>query len=148
MDIQVREIRSEDYSRWRELYAEYLRFYETALDSDLEQRVWHRLIAGEIHSLIAITNGEIVGIAHFHIQISTWAINGHLYLEDLYVDEAFRKQGIARQLIAAVEDQAKEAACSEMYWITRESNAPARALYDSIATKSNFVRYEIKFNAD
>lgn len=35
------------------------------------------------------------------------------YLEGLYVKESFRKQGVAKQLVKACEDWAKEKGCSE-----------------------------------
>jgi GNAT superfamily N-acetyltransferase len=146
MDLDLRSIHIDDHARWLELYEAYLRFYEATPVPDSIQLVWDRLISGEIRSLAASVNGEIGGIAHFHIQTSTWADSGHLYLEDLFVEPASRGQGIGRALIAAVESIAKQENCGEMYWMTREGNRTARALYDSLATASDFVRYEIKLN--
>jgi hypothetical protein len=46
-------------------------------------------------------------------------------------------------LISEVKKVAIRDKCSELYWITKESNSVARKLYDKLATKSGFVRYEI-----
>jgi ribosomal protein S18 acetylase RimI-like enzyme len=57
--------------------------------------------------------------------------------------ESQRGQGVARQLISAVKDRAREAGSTELFWITRASNLRAQALYDKIAVKRDFIRYEI-----
>jgi ribosomal protein S18 acetylase RimI-like enzyme len=144
MDIEYRDFRSGDYAEWKVLYEAYLRFYEATSSEESKDLVWSRLLTNEIRGLAAIQNGALIGIAHFHLQISTWADDGHLYLEDLFVSESARNQGVARKFIQLIEDVAKEHKCSEMYWITRESNFAARALYDSVARATDFVRYEIK----
>jgi ribosomal protein S18 acetylase RimI-like enzyme len=86
----------------------------------------------------------VVGIVHFHYQLSTWAQTWHCYLEDLYVSEDARGKGAARALIEEVKRLAIERKCSELFWITKESNQIARKLYDKVAAVSDFVRYEIR----
>jgi ribosomal protein S18 acetylase RimI-like enzyme len=93
-----------------------------------------------------VSNGEVVGIAHFHYQLSTWSDTLHCYLEDLYVAEDARGKGAASSLIAAVQDLAIQNKCSELFWITKESNTVAKKLYEQVATLSDFVRYEKKLN--
>jgi GNAT superfamily N-acetyltransferase len=93
---------------------------------------------------LAEVNGEVVGIVHFHYQLSTWSNTFHCYLEDLYVNEDARGKGVATALIAEVKKLAIEQECSELFWITKESNALARKLHEKVALVSDFVRYEIK----
>ena len=144
MGFTCRKLSSDDFDQWRALYEGYLSFYKATLTEESKAIVWQRLLSGEIRGLGAFEGDTLVGIAHFHLQMSTWADDGHLYLEDLYVAETARNRGIARALIEAIESEAKSEKCSEMYWITRESNSTARSLYDSMALLSDFVRYEIK----
>jgi ribosomal protein S18 acetylase RimI-like enzyme len=146
MEVQYRELRSEDKNRWQELYESYLEFYETSFEQSAKDLVWERLLSGTIRGLAADAGGQVVGIAHFHFQTNTWSEIGHCYLEDLYVDPGHRGKGIARALIENIEEVAKSAGCSEMYWITRATNTTAQALYDQVATKTDFLRYEIKFD--
>ena len=146
MGIEIRPLQAEDRSEWLKLYESYLAFYEAEISAESKELVWQRVLSTEIRGLVAVLDGSIAGIAHFHIQLSTWADRGHLYLEDLFVDVGHRNMGIARSLIHAIESVAKFEKCSEMYWITREGNKTARALYDSVANATDFVRYEIKLN--
>ena len=143
MSITVRQFQDADKSSWLELFHSYLKFYDAypnEMDTDL---LWDRLTNSDpqIQGLVAESNGVVVGIAHFHYQLSTWSDTSHCYLEDLYVAEGERGTGIATELIAKVEELAIKHGCSELYWITKESNTTARKLYDKIANLSDFVRY-------
>ena len=145
MSLVIRSISPEDKPAWNILYRSYLVFYETVpVDSSVE-RVWQRISSSpaEIEVLVAELDGGVVGFAHFHYQVSTWAEHGVCYLEDLFVLESVREHGVATALISEVKNIAIQEDCSELYWITKESNSLARNLYDKLATKSDFVRYEI-----
>jgi GNAT superfamily N-acetyltransferase len=146
VSINVRQIEVEDKSSWQELYLSYLKFYESEPVESSTEILWNRLAKGEpkIQGLVAESNGEIVGIAHFHYQLSTWSDTLHCYLEDLYVTEGSRGKGVATILIAEVKKFAIEHKCSEFFWITKQSNQTARKLYDKVAALSDFVRYEIR----
>ncbi|MBJ7281001.1 MAG: GNAT family N-acetyltransferase [Rhodoluna sp.] len=146
MNITVRQIAVEDRSSWLELYHAYLKFYESEPVESSTELLWNRLTKAEpkIQGLVAESNGEIVGIAHFHYQLSTWSDTLHCYLEDLYVSEEARGKGLATALIAEVRKFAIEHECSELFWITKESNQTARKLYEKVAAVSDFVRYEIR----
>ena len=145
MSITVRQIEPRDKTSWQELYLAYLKFYDTEPIESGVALVWQRLTGEpEIQGLVAEFDGAVVGIAHFHYQLSTWSDTFNCYLEDLYVSEEARGKGAATVLIAEVKKLAMEQECSELFWITKESNALARKLYDKVAVASDFVRYEIK----
>jgi ribosomal protein S18 acetylase RimI-like enzyme len=44
-----------------------------------------------------------------------------------------------------VEERARRAGASRVYWLTHESNAAARALYDKLAERSGFIQYRKLF---
>ena len=148
MTVTIRQIEIQDKASWKELYVAYLKFYESEPLESSTELLWNRLTKGEpaVQGLVAVSNGEVVGIAHFHYQLSTWTHTFHCYLEDLYVAEDARGKGVASALIAAVEDLAIQNKSSELFWITKESNTVARKLYERVATLSDFVRYEKKLN--
>jgi GNAT superfamily N-acetyltransferase len=64
-------------------------------------------------------------------------------LEDLFVDETIRGQGIGRALIDAVLDEAKKRGCSRVYWNTDETNQTARKLYDTYVLESGKRQYRV-----
>ena len=82
-----------------------------------------------------------VGLVHLLLHRSTWSNGFYCYLEDLFVDPTQRGRGIGRALIEAVYAEADARQCTRTYWMTQETNATARALYDRVATKSPFVQY-------
>ena len=89
--------------------------------------------------------GRLCGIAHYLFHRSCWTIGNYCYLQDLFVAEGARNLGLGRALIAAVEERARSAGASRVYWLTQESNAHARALYDKLAERSGFIQYRKLF---
>ena len=146
----MRPLSEGDREPWQRLYYSYLEFYESEPFEPATEILWSRLIAAEpvIQSAVIEVDGQIAGFVHFHYQLSTWTHSFHCYLEDLYVDENYRDMGLATALIAEVKRAAAEMKCSELYWITREGNEIARRIYDKLAKKSDFVRYEILLEQD
>ena len=59
----------------------------------------------------------------------------------LFVAADARKHGLGRALIEAVEQKARARGASRVYWLTHESNATARALYDTLADRPGFIQY-------
>jgi hypothetical protein len=47
-----------------------------------------------VHALVADRGRELIGLAHYLFQRSTWFINSQCYLQDLYVSEATRSGGV------------------------------------------------------
>ena len=146
MSINVRQLQVGDKPAWEELLFAYLKFYETSPSDVNSELLWDRLTNPEpqIQALVAEANGVVIGIVHFHYQLSTWSETSHCYLEDLYVAEGARGKGVAKALIQQVQELAIKQGCSELFWITKESNSIARKLYDKVADLSDFVRYEKK----
>lgn len=139
----IRPLVAADRRAWDGLWAGYLDFYRTTLDPAVTEAAWQRLVApqGDLRGLVAESRGQLVGFAHYLLHPSTWALQNYCYLEDLYVGEAARGQGLGRALITAVEMAAREAGASRLYWITHQDNSRARALYDEMAEHAGFIQY-------
>lgn len=141
--VAIRRFTPADRDDWERLFDGYLTFYERSLDSDALERAWEELGRDTvIHGLGAEMDGRLVGIVHFleHASTSTADV---CYLQDLFTEPAARGRGVARALIAAVVEAARDRGCSRVYWMTHESNATARRLYDRVAVNNGFIRYEI-----
>jgi GNAT superfamily N-acetyltransferase len=54
----------------------------------------------EFEAILAFLDGEPAGCALFHARFSTWLGRPGLYLEDLYVTEEARGQGVGKRLMA------------------------------------------------
>ena len=142
MPVRVAALAVADHARWRELARGYKAFYKTPVTDAEYQRAWKRLLANDgVWGLGAHHDGRLVGITHYLFHSSTW--NEEVcYLQDLFIDPALRRRGIARALIEAVAKAALARGAERLYWLTQENNAAARALYDQVAKYNHFIRYD------
>ena len=142
--MKTRALSKTDYPAWRPLWDQYLVFYQHQLSEEQTLLTFERLVAGEsgFHAIVIEVDDQIVGFAHCSFTSSTWAETMELYLEDLFVDPAQRGKGLGRELIESVAAFAKETGSRKLYWKTHKDNQVAQRLYDSLATKSDFVTYE------
>ncbi|WP_210490831.1 GNAT family N-acetyltransferase [Microvirga antarctica] len=143
--ILIRPVEPGDREAWQALWEGYLAFYKAALSPDITQSTWARLHdpSEPVHGLVAVLNGDVVGIVHYLFHLSTWTKGSYCYLEDLYASDKARNRGIGRHLIEAVADRAREAGAARLYWNTHETNETARALYDKVAVRSGFLQYRL-----
>ena len=140
--MRVAPLRPEDRAAWQPLAEGYKRFYGTAVTPAEYDECWRRLQANDgVHGLGGFVNGRLVGIAHYLFHTSAWA-RENCYLQDLFVDEAARGQGVAAALIEAVAQAARERQAARFYWLTQDHNTRARALYDRVAQHRGFIRYD------
>ncbi len=142
MQLIVASLQPEDRAAWEVLARGYKAFYKTHVEPEGYETAWRRLLRREdVFGLGARADGELVGIAHYLFHTNVWMPNV-CYLQDLYVAPGMRGRGIARRLIAAVADAAREAKAGRYYWMTQEHNVTARALYDKVARFNGFIRYD------
>jgi GNAT superfamily N-acetyltransferase len=142
-EIAIDKLVAIDRMEWERLFRGYLEFYAMTLDETAMDRAWSEFQADErMHALGARLDGKLVGIVHFLEHPSTTAPDV-CYLQDLFTEPAARGRGVARALIAAVVDAARQRGNTRVYWVTHESNATARRLYDQVAINSGFIRYQI-----
>lgn len=148
LPITIRPVLPAERSAWQPLWNGYLTFYETKLSQAVTDATWARLHdpAEPMHVLGAYFGVRLVGIAHYLFHRSCWSIGDYCYLQDLFVVDDVRGQGAGRALIAAVERAARAAGANRVYWLTKEDNFPARALYDRVADRSGFIQYRKLFS--
>lgn len=133
-----------DKAEWLPLWQAYLDFYNNPLPDDLTDLTFDRFLdpAEPMGLFVARDGDRLVGFAAYLFHRSTWAREGYCYLEDLYVDEAARGQGVARALIEAVANAAKAKGATRLYWVTHDHNSRARSLYDKVADFPGLVNYQ------
>ncbi len=145
-DIAIRPLEKGDHADWRRLWRAYLDFYETELPQEVYAGTWERLFSpGEFEpkGLIALVDGRAVGLTHYMYHRSGWSLANKCYLQDLFVDSEVRGGGVGAALIGAVRKAAEKAGAGEVYWLTHESNAKARRLYDHVARNTGFIKYRL-----
>lgn len=141
--MKIRDIRADDHRQWEALWAGYLAFYQNALPTEVTDTTWSRLLDPSEPMFCLVAEGEagLLGIVHCVLHRGTWALGDFCYLEDLFVSPNARGQGVGRALVDAVYARADALGCERVYWLTHESNASARALYDRVARRTGFIQY-------
>ncbi len=83
-------------------------------------------------ALIAEWNGAPCGFALYFFNFSTFVGKHGVYLEDLFVPEAHRGNGIGKALLIRLAQIAKENNCGRLEWSVLDWNAPAIRFYKSL----------------
>ena len=83
-----------------------------------------------------IADGEKVGFALFFHNFSTFLGRAGLYLEDLYVKEAYRGKGYGKALFTELARIAVERGCGRFEWWCLDWNQPSIDFYKSMGAVS------------
>ncbi|MEB3216869.1 MAG: GNAT family N-acetyltransferase [Nostocales cyanobacterium 94392] len=79
--------------------------------------------------ILAEISGKTVGFALFFPNYSTFLTQPGIYLEDLFVLEEYRQQGVGKALLTKVASIAVERNCGRLEWSVLNWNEPAKAFY-------------------
>ena len=83
-------------------------------------------------ALVAEMDGEPVAVALYFFTYSTWSSRNGLFLEDMYVRPAFRKQGVGKALMRRLIEIAHERGCRRFHWFVLRANRAAVCFYESL----------------
>ncbi|WBU65027.1 GNAT family N-acetyltransferase [Paracoccus aerodenitrificans] len=144
--MRIRPVEEDDRAQWQALWHGYQVFYgyEDRPQSFFDT-AFSRLLSGEagdFRGLVAEDSAELVGLTHYVFHPNLWRPEGVCYLQDLFTLPAARGKGVGRALIAAVRDAAAERGVNTVYWLTAEDNYAGRILYDRVATRTPFIKYQ------
>ena len=142
--FKLRQLNKDDFDRWKRLWSAYLTFYDTSLNGLIYETTFARLVSKDNTSqngIVACKNNEMVGLVHYIFHPDNWNIEDDCYLQDLFVVETARGQGVGRSLIEAVYVKARERGSPGVYWLTEKTNKQARALYNKVARATSFIEY-------
>lgn len=85
------------------------------------------------------TDGSLVGYATAHPTYETGHAERGLYVGDLYVTPAHRRQGIARALLAALARQGHAQGARHLWLTAKQDNAAAHAFYRRLGSRGESV---------
>src|SRR3974390_2498716 len=81
---------------------------------------------------IAEWGGAPAGFALWYVNYSTFSGRHDIYLEDLFVRQAFRRRGIGRALIAHHAGRCVREGFARLQWAVLDWNAPSIAFYEGL----------------
>lgn len=148
--VQVVPLVAAHKPAWLDLWSQYNSFYgrrgETALSPEVIDTTWKRLLdpAIPIAGLVAVREGELVGLSHAVFHYNLIQLSQTCYMQDLFTSPNARGGGVARALISGLATLCQARDVTDIYWHTQTENAAARRLYDRIGRDTNFIVYRMK----
>jgi ribosomal protein S18 acetylase RimI-like enzyme len=131
--ITVRRATAADAGEVARLFDLYRQFYEQAADPGLARRfIGERLDRKESTIFVAERDGALVGFTQLYPTFCSVAAAPIFVLYDLFVAQEARRGGIARALMRAATDHAKEAGAVRLELATARTNQAGQRLYESL----------------
>ena len=144
--MKIRPVEAADRIGWEHLYRGYADFYRVATDDVKLQTLFAWLLdpAHICEGLVALTaTDDLVGLAHIRAMPSPLRGAEVGFLDDLFVHPDHRGCGAAEALLREIDAIAAARGWDVVRWITRNSDYRARALYDRLALRSDWITYEM-----
>ena len=148
-NYKIRELTKTDFTRWSEMWDEYMQFYQATYTQEVMENTFNKLLSSDdtIGCYVACNkDGEPVGFLTYIAHFSTWRLNPVCYLNDLYVKKSHRKFGMAKGLLNKLKEKSDEKNWSAVYWLTKPDNKTARQFYDKVAAASDWIMYSINLS--
>jgi GNAT superfamily N-acetyltransferase len=135
----IREAKIGDVQAIHDLIVE-LAIYEKEPDaviasaSDIEANLFGSDPVAYCH--VAEVEGQVVGIAIWFLNYSTWLGKAGLYLEDLFVKPEFRGSGLGLQLMKTLAQLCVDRGYERFQWWVLDWNEPSINFYKSIGAEA------------
>jgi GNAT superfamily N-acetyltransferase len=85
---------------------------------------------------VGVVNGEVVAMAFWFLNYSTWLGRPGLYLEDLFVREEYRGSGIGLALMKTLARHCVENNYPRFQWWVLDWNTPSTDFYKSLGAEA------------
>jgi GNAT superfamily N-acetyltransferase len=148
MDLRVEPIAGEQFEALLPMIAAYQGFYEAEeVRTDRNRDFFRRFIAPSDGGMLigAWREDELVGYTCLYWHFSSTKAVETVLMNDLYVDESARGEGVGRALIEAAAEVARDRGSPILEWSTAPDNATAQRLYDATgAERSTWIEYELR----
>ena len=115
--------------------------YQGAVPSD----AYLRALLGKPHVMVLVAErgGEVVGGLVAYVLDKFERERSEVYIYDLAVAEAHRRQGVATRLIQALVPLAREHGAYVIFVQADHGDEPAIRLYESLGTKEEVLHFDI-----
>ncbi|MCP2333747.1 GNAT family N-acetyltransferase [Actinoalloteichus caeruleus] len=134
-DSRVRRVEPRDVTRVVELAHQLAAHEEAAHECHLTADALRTALFGPEPALfghVAEVGGEVVGFALWFLNFSTWRGTHGIYLEDLFVAQDRRGEGLGRALLAALAELCVERGYARLEWSVLNWLEPTIAFYRSL----------------
>ncbi|MFD1146607.1 GNAT family N-acetyltransferase [Saccharothrix hoggarensis] len=134
-DPRVRRIREDDVPAAVRLAEELAEYERARAECHLTVEQLHDALFRPSPALfghVAEVDGQVVGMALWFLNFSTWRGTHGIYLEDLYVRPDQRGSGLGRALLQALAQECVARGYARLEWSVLDWNSPAIGFYKSL----------------
>ena len=148
----IRYARKEDAPRIHQLIKDLAEYEKAPLEAKATIQQIEETIFGDnpvAFCHVAEIDGQIVGIAIWFLNYSTWLGKAGLYLEDLFVKPEFRGKGLGLELMKTLARLCVERNYERFQWWVLDWNEPSIDFYKSIGAEAmdEWTVYRLSGNA-
>lgn len=132
MLFTIRDAKTSDFSSVLNLIEELAIFENepNAVDVSVEE-LQNDYNNNQFSCLVAEVDNKIVGVALYYNRYSTWK-GKTIHLEDLIVNDKYRRNGIGKGLLKEVVEKAKAENLRRVEWCVLDWNTNAIKFYESV----------------
>lgn len=145
--MEVFQARFEYLEEVSSLFDRYRVFYKSSSDLEAARKFLQERFQ-KIDSIIFVASheGRLVGFTQLYPSFSSVSMKRVWILNDLFVEEACRKQGVAKLLMNAAEEFARKTGAIRLVLATQVSNITAQSLYESrgYTKDTEFYHYALR----
>ena len=138
--VRIRPAVEADVPLVASLIRELAEYERLAHAVDFDEALLRKHLFGErpyCEVLLAEDAGRVVGFALFFHNYSTFLGRPGIYLEDLFVEPAYRGRGHGKALLVALARLAVERGCGRLEWAVLDWNEPAIGFYRRLGARPN-----------
>ena len=131
----IRYATKDDIPRIHQLIKDLAEYEKAPLEAKATFQQIEETIFGEnpvAYCHVAEDNGLVVGISIWFLNYSTWVGKPGIYLEDLYIDPAYRRKGYGFAFLKELGKICLERGYERLQWWVLDWNQPSIDFYKSL----------------
>jgi GNAT superfamily N-acetyltransferase len=132
--VGVRPITPEDVPAVVGLVRELAEYEKARHEARMTEDQLSAALFGDSRALfghVAVADGQVVGMALWFLNFSTWRGTHGVYLEDLYVQPQHRGGGLGRELLRTLADVCVQRGYDRLEWSVLDWNTPSIDFYEA-----------------
>jgi len=130
--VSVRPITPDDVAAVVGLVRELAEYEKARHEARMTEDQLSAALFGDSRALfghVAVADGQVVGMALWFLNFSTWRGTHGVYLEDLYVQPQHRGSGLGRELLRTLADVCVQRGYDRLEWSVLDWNTPSIDFY-------------------
>jgi GNAT superfamily N-acetyltransferase len=149
--IRIRSATDEDEPAFLDMWRDFVSLApDEPGNRSMGELNWTRIMDPQhgLQCIVAVDSGNApFGFTLFLAFPFTWSRGDACYLQDIFVRAEARGKGGAQAMIEHLRQLGLKAGWFKIFWMTQPDNFAAQRLYDKVAKRMNYLRYDLNVGA-